>query len=88
MKDPRVDKLADLLVNYSLGVQPRQRVMIQGDFGGEPLMSAVMRKCLQVGAYPFFIPYAPGHRIDSRTFYSHIKISWKRSMPACIFMES
>ena len=64
MKDARVDKLADLLVNYSLGVQPKQRVMIQGDFGGEPLMSAVMRKCLQVGAYPFFIPYAPGHFED------------------------
>ena len=64
MKDPRVDKLADLLVNYSLGVQPKQRVMIQGDFGGEPLMSAVMSKCLQVGAYPFFIPYAPQHFED------------------------
>jgi len=61
MKDPRVDKLADLLVNYSLGVQPKQRVMIQGDFGGEPLMSAVMSKCLQVGAYPFFVPYGPQH---------------------------
>ena len=57
MNDPRIDKLADLLVNYSLEIQPKQRVMIQGYFGGEPLMQAVFRKCLQAGAYPFFIPY-------------------------------
>lgn len=57
MKDPRVDKLADLLVDYSLDIQPGQRVMLQGDIGGEPLMSAVMGKCLQKGAFPFFVPY-------------------------------
>ena len=34
MHDPRVEKLADLLVNYSLEIQPGQRVMIQGEFGG------------------------------------------------------
>lgn len=61
MKDPRVDKLADLLVNFSLDVQQGQRVMIQGDFGAEPLMTSIMGKCLQVGALPFFIPYSPQH---------------------------
>jgi hypothetical protein len=29
------------MVNYSLGVQPEQRVMIQGALGGEPLMSEI-----------------------------------------------
>ncbi len=57
MKDPRIDKLADLLVHYSVEVQPKQRVLIQGEFGGEPLMAAVFRKCLSVGAYPFVVPY-------------------------------
>jgi len=57
MKDPRVDKLADLLVNFSLNIQPKQRIMLQGEVGGEPLMSAVMQKCLQKGAFPFFVPY-------------------------------
>ena len=57
MIDPRIGKLADLLVEYSLDVQPKQRVMLQGEIGGEPLMSAVMGKCLQKGAFPFFVPY-------------------------------
>ena len=50
MKGPRVDKLADMLVNYSIDVQPEQKIMIHGELGGEPLMAAVMRKCLQEGA--------------------------------------
>jgi aminopeptidase len=57
MKDPRIDKLADLLVNYSLEVQPKQRVLIHGEFGGEPLLAALYKKCLQAGAYPFVVPY-------------------------------
>ena len=57
VKDTRIDKLADLMVNYSLEVQPKQRVLIHGEFGGEPLMSAVYNKCLQAGAYPFVVPY-------------------------------
>jgi aminopeptidase len=57
MKDPRIEKLADLLVHYSVEVQPKQRVLIQGELGGEPLMAAVFRKCLAVGAYPFVTPY-------------------------------
>jgi len=57
MKDPRVDKLADMLVNYSIDVQPEQKIMIHGELGAEPLMAALMQKCLQKGAYPFVIPY-------------------------------
>jgi aminopeptidase len=57
MTDPRIDKLADLLVDYSLEVQPEQKVLIHGELGGEPLLAAVYKKCLQVGAYPFVVPY-------------------------------
>lgn len=57
MTDPRIDKLADLLVNYSVEVQPKERVLIHGELGGEPLMAALYKKCLQAGAYPFVVPY-------------------------------
>ncbi len=57
MRDPRIEKLADLLVNYSIKVQPKQRVLIHGELGAEPLLSAVFGKCLQAGAYPFAVPY-------------------------------
>jgi len=31
MPDPRIDKLADVLVDYSVAVQPGDRVLVQGD---------------------------------------------------------
>ena len=57
MRDERIDKLADLLVNYSLQVQPKQKVLIHGEWGAEPLLGAIFRKSLQAGAYPFVVPY-------------------------------
>ena len=57
MRDPRTDKLADLLVDYSVKVQPGEKVLIQGEMGAEPLMSAAFNKCLAKGAYPFVFPY-------------------------------
>ena len=38
MSDIRVEKLADLLVNYSVEVKPGDKVVIQGETGGEPLL--------------------------------------------------
>ena len=59
MKDPRVDKMADLLVDYSVEVQPKEKVLIHGEIGAEPLLAAIFRKCLAKGAYPFvFLPTA------------------------------
>ena len=57
MKDPRVDQLADMLLTYSLEVKPKQRVLIQGEKGCEPLMMAAYAKCLEMGAYPFPMLY-------------------------------
>jgi len=41
MADPRVDKLADLLVNYSIAVQPGQKIAIQGTSLAEPLIRSL-----------------------------------------------
>jgi len=57
MRDPRTDKLADLLVNYSVEIQPKEKVLIHGELGAEPLLAAVYGKCLEKGAYPFVFPY-------------------------------
>lgn len=53
MKDPRIDKLADLLVNYSVSVKPGETVAITGDTGAEPLIKAVFKHVLQAGGFPF-----------------------------------
>jgi len=51
--DKRWKKLGDLLVNYSLGVQPGEKVMIANlEMDTYPLMHAVYEACIKAGAYP------------------------------------
>jgi len=52
MKDPRVEKLADLLVNYSVSIKPGERVEIRGTPQAEPLLLEVYQKVLQAGGHP------------------------------------
>jgi aminopeptidase len=53
MADIRIEKMADLLVNYSVEVKPGNRVAIMGDFLAEPLLKAVYVKVLQSGGHPY-----------------------------------
>ena len=53
MNDARIDKLADMLVNYSLHVQPGERVVIRSWTLAEPLINAVYAEILKVGGYPY-----------------------------------
>jgi aminopeptidase len=55
MNDVRVEKLADLLVNYSVKVKPGDNVAIQGEILAEPLHKAVLVKVLQAGGNPFLL---------------------------------
>jgi aminopeptidase len=52
MTDPRVAKLADLLVNYSLELGPGQTVRIDGGTVSAPLVTEIYRHALRVGAHP------------------------------------
>jgi aminopeptidase len=60
MKDPRVEKLAELLVDYSTAVQPGDRVLIGGATAAEPLLKAVYVKVLQAGGHPLMVPSLAG----------------------------
>ena len=60
MADIRVEKLADLMVNYSVAVKPGDKVVIQGETSGEPLIKAVYAKVLQAGGHPFVLASLPG----------------------------
>ena len=53
MTDIRIEKLADLLVNYSVGVQKGDKVAIDSSVPAEPLVKAVYAKVLQAGGHPF-----------------------------------
>lgn len=52
MPDPRVCKLADVIVNYSLGVKPGQVVRVGGTPLAEPLLVELYRAVLQAGGHP------------------------------------
>ncbi|NOK60447.1 MAG: aminopeptidase [Chloroflexi bacterium AL-W] len=52
MADPRVTKLAEILVGYSVEVQPEDWVLINGHVLALPLVQEVARQVIQVGAHP------------------------------------
>src|SRR5882724_6895980 len=52
MRDPRIEKLADVLVNYSVGVKNGQSVRISGAPVAQPLILALYRKVLEAGGHP------------------------------------
>ena len=52
MSDPRVAKLGDLLVNYSLELQPEQIVRIDASTVASPLVTEIYRAAVRAGAYP------------------------------------
>ncbi|NTZ17490.1 aminopeptidase [Paenibacillus sp. JMULE4] len=53
MLDPRIERLADVLVNYSTKVQPGENVLVEA-FGIEnPLVKSIVQKIHKAGGRPF-----------------------------------
>lgn len=52
MQDPRVDRLARLLVEYSVAVQPGDRILIEAGTAAEPLVRALFERVLEAGGHP------------------------------------
>jgi aminopeptidase len=53
MRDPRLSRLAEVLVGYSVGVQPGQLVRISGPSLAEPLIVELYRQVIAAGGHPF-----------------------------------
>jgi aminopeptidase len=66
--DLRVEKLAELLVDYSVAVKPGDKVAIEGEAAGEPLLKAVYARVLQAGGYPVLLMQPDGLQ---EIFYRH-----------------
>lgn len=60
--DPRIFKLAQVLVDYSVNVQPGEWVLIDGHTTAEPVLKEVYRRVLQRGGYPTMWPNFPWER--------------------------
>lgn len=52
MMDPRIEKLAEVLVRYSVSLQKNDLVVIQAPPIAEPLVVALYRQALAAGAHP------------------------------------
>jgi leucyl aminopeptidase (aminopeptidase T) len=48
--DPRIEKLADVLVNYSMEIESGQVVVLNGTPLAQPLIAAVYRKIVEIDA--------------------------------------
>lgn len=55
MINPMLEKYAKVLVNYSLGVETGQSVVIQGNMITEPLIKAVYKEVLAAGGHPLVL---------------------------------
>src|SRR5437763_6776006 len=53
MNDPRLDKLAEVLVRYSVGVRRGELVSLHGPVPAEPLLVTLYREILRAGGHPF-----------------------------------
>jgi aminopeptidase len=74
MNDPRINKLAKLLVNYSTKVEPKDLVAITALTPATPLVQELFRETLRSGGYPYFLsrgfpPYVPGLENNSEIFF-------------------
>lgn len=55
MKDPRVQKHARLLIDFSLEVQPGEKVLIRGNQASLPLVTESYRAVIAAGGHPFVL---------------------------------
>lgn len=53
MQDPRLTKLASVLLNHSLTIQPDEKVHISGNTNAKPLIKALIEQIHACGAHPF-----------------------------------
>lgn len=60
LSDPRIARMAKVLVEYSLGVQPGWTVTIDATTAALPLVQAAYIEVLRVGAHPYVLLDAPG----------------------------
>src|SRR5947209_12860744 len=60
MVDVRMQRMARVLVNYSLNLKKGDRLAIQTDYAAAPLVREVVREAVHVGAFPEVFTSMPG----------------------------
>jgi aminopeptidase len=76
MPDTRVEKLAEVIVDYSIEVKPGDKVAIQGSTEAAPLIAAVYGRVLQKGGHPLVQASLPGLEELFFRHASETQINW------------
>jgi Leucyl aminopeptidase (aminopeptidase T) len=77
MHDPRFNKMAQVIVHYSVEVKPGQNVYVWGQAPAAPLMLEIYREILKAGGHAFLRADLPSaQEISSRT---RRRTSWTSS---------
>lgn len=66
--DIRIERVAQVLVDYSVGVKPGEWVALRGGPAAEPMLRAIYRRILEAGAHPQLV-MAPSW--ETYTFLKH-----------------
>ncbi|MDP4093371.1 MAG: aminopeptidase, partial [Bacillota bacterium] len=53
MKDPRIEKLAEILINYSVELKPGEKILIENIGDEVPLTRALIREAYKAGGIPY-----------------------------------
>jgi len=78
LQDPRIEQLADILINHSVAVQPGETVLISSNELARPMVEAIYKKVLVKGAFPvlkitfstlapLYYQHASGEQLDTKT---------------------
>ena len=59
MIDPRYERLAQVVVEYSLAVRPGDRVVLNGSTATAPLMVPLFEQVVRAGGHPLALPQPP-----------------------------
>ena len=79
--DPRVTKMAEILVNYSVNVQPGERAMVRFGFLAQPLLYEVYRLLLEGGAAEVVFQPEMGEDDMIEIFFRHSSKQQRTTLP-------
>src|SRR5512139_517823 len=96
MPDPRATKLGKLLINYSLGIKPRQKLRITAPPLASELTLAVYEEAIKAGAYVLvFQPLLEAQEIfyklatdDQLDFVSPVAKLFVETFDASIYIDA
>jgi aminopeptidase len=88
MSDPRIKKLAELLVNYSAKVQPGEWVFINSHIIAEPLANEVLRAVLEAGGLPQIIMTSDDISETSLKYSNQEQLTWISPTTKLLYEEA